>query len=501
MPEPKNARQIQSPRGTRDLYPAEAARRRWLLDRWREVSVRHGFEEVDGPTFEESELYAVKSGEGILGELFQAFSGKSPDEVEQVKQTGRAPFALRPEFTPTLARMYAAKAAGLPKPCKWFMAGPFFRAERPQRGRLREFLQWNADVIGLDVPQEKWNAEDAESRAEVAEAKARMDAEVIACCVESLRVMGLDPQAVQIRINSRESMRSILDRLFVSGPAQERAFSVIDRYRKIDEREFEREMIELGADPNAIDALRSLLDSPTQIEGELDAFLVPARYGELGNALIGMKFEPSETALFRTLGEYGITDWCHWDCSIVRGLAYYTGTVFEVIAEGERAVAGGGRYDNLIELFGGPPTPAVGFAMGDVVLSLLLQDKGLMPSDDELMGLVGQHPEVFVLSNGTPEADAALRPLVARLRRGAEPSELKTQDSRLKTPLHVRHSYKATKNVGKLLKEAAQSHARFAVIIEDGSSCSVKDLRENQQWEGRVELADIHTRLCEALRA
>ena len=479
--DPRPSREpISGPRGTRDLYPAEAARRRWLMERWREVSIRHGFEEVDGPTFEESDLYAVKSGEGILGELFQAFSGKSPEEVEQVKQTGRAPYALRPEFTPTLARMYAAKAAGLPKPCKWFMAGPFFRAERPQRGRLREFLQWNVDVIGLDIPQEKWSEEGAEGDAEGAEAKARMDAEVIACCVESLRALGLDHKSVQIRINSRQTMRELLDRLFVTGAAQDRAFALIDRYRKITESEFENEMIGLGADPHAIEALRALLDSPTQIEAGLDAFLVPAKYGELGNVLLGMKFEPPEIALFRALGEQGVTEWCHWDRSIVRGLAYYTSTVFEVIAEGERAVAGGGRYDNLVELFGGPPTPAVGFAMGDVVLSLLLQDKGLMPSDDELVGLVGQRPDAFILSNGTPEADAIVRPLAASLRRAS---------------LHARHSYKATKNVGKLLKEAAQSHARFAIIIEDASSCSVKDLRSGEQWPGRVPLTELASRL------
>ena len=179
-----------------------------------------------------------------------------------------------------------------------------------------------------------------------------------------------------------------------------------------------------------------------------------------------------------------------FDPRIVRGLAYYTGTVFEVIADGERAVAGGGRYDNLIELFGGPKTPAVGFAMGDVVLSLLLQDKGLMPSDDELMGLVGQHPDVFVLSNGDEAADAQVRPTVAALRRGSDAL----------AGLHVRHSYKATKNVGKLLKEAAQQGARFAVIIEDAGSCSVKDTRTNEQWPGKVPLTDLHARIASAMQ-
>ncbi|HZW08985.1 MAG TPA: ATP phosphoribosyltransferase regulatory subunit [Phycisphaerales bacterium] len=488
-------RQIQSPRGTRDLYPVEAARRRWLLDRWREVSIRHGFEEVDGPTFEESELYAVKSGEGILGELFQAFSGKSPDEVEQVKATGRAPFALRPEFTPTLARMYAARAAGLPKPCKWFMAGPFFRAERPQRGRLREFLQWNCDVIGLDIPPEKWNAEDAEGRAEVAEAKARMDAECIACCVASLTAFGLSAQDVSIRYGSRPVVTSMLRDMRVPEERHDAIFALLDRHAKMSNDDFEHACAAASFDDEGFNARKELCESLLKKGHEW------LRSGD-GHRKVQFDFSPL-ARLSKILDEIGLGEWCMPDLSIARGLAYYTGTVFEVIAEGERAVAGGGRYDNLIELFGGPPTPAVGFAMGDVVLSLLLQDKGLMPSDDELMGLVGQHPDVFVISNGAPEADASLRPLVARLRRGTAPqaSGLKTQDSRLGTPLHVRHSYKASKNVGKLLKEAGQARARFAVIIEDASTCTVKDLRENRQWEGRVALADLHGRLCDALRA
>jgi len=478
------ARQIQSPRGTRDLYPAEAARRRWLMERWREVSVRHGFEEVDGPTFEESDLYAVKSGEGILGELFQAFSGKSPEEVEQVRQSGRAPFALRPEFTPTLARMYAARAAGLPKPCKWFMAGPFFRAERPQRGRLREFLQWNADVIGLDIPPERWGSGDAD----VAESEARMDAEVIALTIALLEGLGLTPADVQLRIGSRTVVDSILADMNVPRPSHGAIFNLLDRRAKLSPDAFKQECAGL-LDVTAFDTRREALEWSLRAKAEW------VETGDLTTAT-PVSFEPLRRA-FGHLAEMALLEWCVPDLSIARGLAYYTGTVFEVIAGGERAVAGGGRYDNLIELFGGPPTPSVGFAMGDVVLSLLLQDKGLMPADDELMGLVGQHPDVFVLSNGTPEADAALRPLVVTLRRGSPP-----QASSLRPPaFHVRHSYKTTKNVGKLLKEAAQSHARFAVIIEDGATCSVKDLRDNVQWDTRVALADLPARLAEARRA
>ncbi|MFG0260149.1 MAG: histidine--tRNA ligase [Phycisphaerales bacterium JB041] len=480
---PEQTHKIQPPRGTRDLYPAEAARRRWLTERWREVSVRHGFEEVDGPTFEASDLYAVKSGDGILGELFQAFSGKSPDEVEQVRDTGRAPYALRPEFTPTLARMYAAKAAGLPKPCKWFMAGPFFRAERPQRGRLREFLQWNCDVLGLDIPAEKWNAEDAESRAEVAEAKARMDAECIACCIQSLTAMGFTPDQLRVKIGCRDVALSILRLLGVTQEREAWAFELLDKWDR------------LALDDREIDGVADFLDGFRE-----EARFVRDQFQEPGVSHLASpdRFAIANSEVDATslghlavaLHESGVSEWCEIDLKIVRGLAYYTGTVFEVIADGERAVAGCGRYDNLIELFGGPKTPAVGFAMGDVVLSLLLQDKGLMPSDDELMGLVGQHPDVFVLSSGDEAADAQVRPTVAALRRGSDTL----------TGLHVRHSYKATKNVGKLLKEAAQQGARFAVIIEDAGSCSVKDTRTNEQWPDKVPLADLHARIARAIQ-
>jgi histidyl-tRNA synthetase len=186
------------------------------------------------------------------------------------------------------------------------------------------------------------------------------------------------------------------------------------------------------------------------------------------------EFEP----MSRVLRDSGISEWCDIDTSIVRGLAYYTGTVFEVVPEGERALFGGGRYDNLIELFGGPPTPAVGFAMGDVVLSLLLQDKGLMPSDEELMERAGERPDVFVFAS-KEELDGVAMGLIARLRRGDESVGA----------LHARRSYKSTRNVGKLLKEAAGAHARFAVVVESDGEVTVKSLDEGSQE--RVAIGEV----------
>jgi histidyl-tRNA synthetase len=181
-------------------------------------------------------------------------------------------------------------------------------------------------------------------------------------------------------------------------------------------------------------------------------------------------FSQAVTPLAKELVTAGIIDWIDFDLSVVRGLAYYTGMVFEVheAGGGERAIAGGGRYDKLIEMFGGPPTPAVGFGMGDVVLSLVLQDKGLMPTDAELLERVGARPDVFVISNGQPAADAQVRPLVAGLREAG---------------LHARHTYKTTKNVGKLLQEAAGCGAKFAVIVESDTGATVKAMGSGEQRE------------------
>ena len=221
----------------------------------------------------------------------------------------------------------------------------------------------------------------------------------------------------------------------------------------------------------------------------------------------------------------GIEDWCELDFSIVRGLAYYTGLVFEVLADGERAVCGGGRYDNLIELFGGPPTPAVGFGMGDVVLGNLLQDKGLMPEGPALLEALSApsaslRPDVFVIANEKEESQKALRPLVAKLRRGVESPEWLAKSDRkpwdadryggrvdanqvgsesrptqATPPLHARHSYKATKNIGKLLQEAGAQHARHAAIIEDAGTCTLKSLDTREEHKN-VPLEDLGRRVA-----
>lgn len=514
---------FQAPKGTRDFYPQDLLRRRYIEKIWRDTSIRHGFEEIEGPTFETAALYKVKSGEGILGEMFGVFSGKSEEDVKQVRESGEAPFALRPEFTPTLARMYAARAAQLPKPCKWFTAGPYFRAERPQRGRLREFCQWNVDFIG--------GADAVESESYYLAG----DFDVLMCCIYALAQFGLTGRAARAKFNYRKATVRSAAKYGIEEARASEVFDLLDKMPKMREEEFNRMLNERHLSLSFFEAIRTA--PVVRADSSLQALdLTGSRGFDL---------------LFEDMRQVEIATWCEIDARIIRGLAYYTGLVFEVIAEGERAVAGGGRYDNLIELFGGPPTPAVGFGMGDVVLGNLLDDKGLMPEGSALLEALSApgaslRPDVFVIANEKEESQAAVRPLVARLRRGVEsqawlsradrkpwdrdrygsparstsdpgwparsasgsgdsdsttPISKRTSEAspaaerQATPPLHARHSYKATKNIGKLLKEASDVHARFAVIIESAEHGTLKNLTTGEQTQD-VPLAEIGARVA-----
>jgi len=407
---------FQAPKGTRDFYPAQLAVRRYLESVWRGVAVNHGFDEIDGPTFEHLDLYTVKSGPGIVSELF-SFR----------RAGGEIDYALRPEFTPTLARMYAAKASALPKPTNWFSICPFFRAERPQRGRLREHVQWNLDVIGEDFPGG--------------------DTRILAATVNVLERFGLTPGDVQIALNHRGHLEATLADYGFDQARLPEAISLVDAMAKLREDEFRRRATQLGLDASRWDAFSTLLKTRQQAsDGCAITHLQPLHDG---------------------LARLGLLDWCTYAPSLARGLAYYTGTVFEVIETTgkERAIAGGGRYDNLVELFGGPPTPAVGIAMGDVVLRLVLKDKGLLEAAEANV----PRPDVFLISTGTPPAQERFETLLASLRRD---------------DLHVRHSSRATHNVGKLLGEAGKLRARCAVILGDELAQGhvvVKDLDSGEQ--------------------
>lgn len=482
---PRPSGKIQSPKGTRDMYPEEALKRRYLEQCWRDASVRCGFEEIHGPTFETTDLYAVKSGDGILGELFQAYSGKAPEEVEQVRGTGRAPYALRPEFTPTLARMFAAKAGALSRPCKWFTGGPYFRAERPQRGRLREFLQWNVDFIGDDNSSL---------------GRAVADVEILGVAITLLRDLGLSKTDTVVAYSDRRMAEAVLRHIGANDQSLASWFAWIDSIPKNPQAAVARAN-EMGLSKNEVQfvigyffnnkadarVLAALDENPNSVPAFIKFQQSVLQVPEVADSIAQLQRSS------KIVEETGLGGWSAQHNAVVRGLAYYTGLVFEVLADGERAVAGGGRYDKLIELMGGPPTPAVGFAMGDVVVSLLLEDRGLMPQGAELMEAVSRRPasvrpEVFVVGADDDASDTLVRRLCADLRRGVEGAAYR-QDGERKPwsaarfdgasggvrPVHARVTYKSTRNLKKLLGDGEKQFARLAAIVHGADRVQIKD--------------------------
>ncbi|MFG0331131.1 MAG: histidine--tRNA ligase [Phycisphaerales bacterium] len=424
-----NRKRFQGPKGSRDFFPAEMAWRRYLERVWRRVSIRHGFDEIEGPTFESLELYTVKSGEGIVSELFS------------FQDRGGRDLALRPEFTPTLARMVVAQGAAYPKPIKWFAIPLHYRAERPQRGRLREFIQWNVDLLGDDSPQ--------------------ADCEVLGVAIDLLAELGLSRELVRVKVSHRGAVSNFLRTLGLSDDALDAAFALLDKRDKIPVEVFQSEAGGLGLSSEAIERFDAFSRSSTTADRPWEEVL--AHLGAPEDDLADLR------PLHEILNSTGLAGWCEYDLGIVRGLAYYTGMVFEIRDAGgeERAVAGGGRYDRLIETFGGQPMSACGFGMGDVVLSLMLEDHGLKPDPEEILPA----PDAFLLSLGRADAERLLPRMLHDLR-GAG--------------LHARRSYRSTRNLGKLLKEAAGARSRFAVILGDeleSDRVVVKDLESGDQFE------------------
>ncbi|MGD1087380.1 MAG: histidine--tRNA ligase [Verrucomicrobiota bacterium] len=325
--------------GFRDFYPEplphtdvwSSDARQFIFETWRTVARRYNFREYDGPPLEPLELFTTKSGEEIVNQLFQ-FEDKSARRV-----------AMRPEMTPTLARMIGAYERSYKKPLKWFAIPQVFRYEKPQKGRFREHFQFNADIIG--------------------EGDAAADAELIALLIDTLRAFGLTEQDFVIRLSSRNAWHEF----FVSkhGKLEYEFFQVIDKLERTPKEEAEKKLSALGF---------SLADVNHFIESGKPT-------AELENIL-------------KNLAARGLGDFVKVDYKVIRGLAYYTGVVFEAFdARGEfRAIAGGGRYDNLVKLVSGGKVDlsALGFGMGDAVLRDLLKERGLLPEFDA-------NVDVFVL--------------------------------------------------------------------------------------------------------
>jgi len=326
--------------GFRDFYPEELAQRAYILGVWREVMRRYAFVEYDGPPLEPLDLYRQKSGDELVGQLY-SFMDKGKREV-----------ALRPEMTPTFARMVAARANALRKPVRWFSIPQLFRNERQQRGRLREHFQLNADLVG--------------------ESSETADAEVLAVALDVMRSLGLTYADVGARVSDRRLLQVLLAHAGVDEEAMSTVYTVIDK-RSREPADVSREKLE-GAVGSS-----DVADRVETVLGCRDVAALIKRYSDVEGVaehIDRMRRYLSHVAAL------GFGDWVRLDLSIVRGLAYYTGIVFELFdTAGElRAICGGGRYDTLLARLGGPDLPAVGFGMGDVVLGELLRSRNLVPS-------------------------------------------------------------------------------------------------------------------------
>lgn len=323
------------PKGTRDFYPEDMAFQKYVFSKWQKTCERYGFELYDAPMFENLEIYTQKSGDEIEHQLY-TFEDK-----------GGRKMALRPELTPSLARMVATKGSALKRPVRWYSIPRLFRYERMQKGRLREFYQLNMDILGIE-------SVDA-------------DAELIAAVIGMMTDLGFLSTDFKVRISSRTLLEELFAAAGLSNDKFAHLFALLDRKNKITFDEYLNELESTIPEKSIREKIQSIFNSESLEE------------------IIGITGKTSAVEellqLFTLLENYGLSNFIMFDIGIVRGLAYYTGIVFEVfdIKKTMRAIAGGGRYDKLVELYGGTPTPAVGFAAGDVVLGDLLKEKGLTP--------------------------------------------------------------------------------------------------------------------------
>lgn len=403
--------------GFRDFYPEDLAQRSHICAVWREVARRYGFVEYDGPPLEPLDLYTGKSGEEIVGQLYR-FTDQGGREV-----------ALRPEMTPTLARMVGARAAGLPKPMRWFSIPQLFRYERPQKGRLREHFQLNLDIVG--------------------ESGELADAEIVAAAIDVLRAFGLGPDDFVARLSDRRLIGAVLEACGVPREGLDTAFAALDRMDRRPQEWVLASLSQAGAGEEAAGLVLRLGDLT------LDGLL--AEFGDHSAVRDGV-------ARLRVVMEHvfaaGLGEYVQFDARLVRGLAYYTGLVFEVWERrGEsRAICGGGRYDDLLASLGGPDLPALGFGMGDVVLGDLLRDRGLIP---EAKGGVND----FVIYVSQAELATALRVAHGLRERGRR----------------VALDF-AGRSVGRQFKAAGQAGAERAIVIGP-----------EELARGEVVVRDMHT--------
>ncbi|XWS43559.1 hypothetical protein CRYUN_Cryun16bG0114400 [Craigia yunnanensis] len=327
---------VNPPKGTRDFPPEDMRLRNWLFNHFREVSRLFGFEEVDYPVLESEALFIRKAGEEIRDQLYS------------FEDRGNRRVALRPELTPSLARLVIQKGKSLSLPLKWFAVGQCWRYERMTRGRRREHYQWNMDILG--VPE------------------VTAEAELISSVVTFFKRIGITESDVGFKVSSRKVLQEVLRCYSVPENLFGKVCIIIDKIEKIPIDEIKRELNATGLSKEATEELLQVLSikSLTKLEEIL---------GGAGEAIADLK------QLFSLAEKFGYSEWIQFDASVVRGLAYYTGVVFEGFdREGKlRAICGGGRYDRLLSTFGGDDVPACGFGFGDAVIVELLKEKGLLP--------------------------------------------------------------------------------------------------------------------------
>jgi histidyl-tRNA synthetase len=347
-------------------------------------------------------MYQIKSGDEIVDQLFS------------FEDRGGRRLAIRPEITPTLARMVNQQINTLPRPIKWFSVPRLCRAERPQKGRLREFFQWNIDIIGID--------------------DVLADAEIIFCALDYLQQAGLTQNDIVVRISSRRMLAEVLETLGVKEKQKEPLYAVLDKRNKVPEEAFAK-MLDEHLDRSVRNKVMDLMNVQSLEQIAEIASLSPKAEQGIEEC----------RRLFTLLTHMGVAPFCQFDITIVRGLAYYTGVVYEIYDRGKelRAIGGGGRYDNLLNQFGGPQVTATGLGMGDCVLGILLEEKGLLHT-----AVAGPTLDVFVACVDAERFPKALE-IVARLRRQGYATGF---------------SYKTT-GLSKQLKQASESGARQCIIV------------------------------------
>ncbi len=415
---------FQSLPGFREFYPDDFTRRQHIFRIWRQAAHTHGFQEYDAPVLEPLELYKTKSGDEIEGQLF-SFTDKGGREV-----------SLRPEMTPTVCRMVGAKAGALKRPIKWFSIAEFYRYERAQKGRLRAFSQLNADIFGEPGPE-----------AEI---------ELIALLIQCMTGFGLTKDDFYVRLSDRNLWFFYLEALGFNDAQAKDILTAVDRFEKAGEEAFKvyteahgvldsvrKEKILAFLQIKSLGALQEAVAKAVAVEATPRSGSFSEQIGgatQAGVHLAGRLMQWKQ--VLDGLAAMGLSDFVSVDLGVVRGLAYYTGFVFEAFdRKGDlRALAGGGRYNGLIKKLGYADLPAVGFAIGDVTTGLLLEQRGLVPS------LVNA-PDVYVVIGGEAERKAAFADIRA----------LRSAGWRVEYPLK-------DAAFGKQFKAAAESGARLALI-------------------------------------